>query len=144
MATLTKPGYITLADLQATGACQSQVDLFRATFGDEVKLNKRNLAKALRTQLDVSWCARFLTAPARAEYARVIAPARAEYDRVRAAALAEYDRVRVAAWAESARVMAPAWAEYERVMAAARAEYERGSAAALLAALTAETSEVKS
>ena len=100
MATLTKPGYITLADLQATGACQSQVDLFRATFGDEVKLNKRNLAKALRTQLDVSWCARFLTAPARAEC--------------------------------------------DRVMAAARAEYERGSAAALLAALTAETSEVKS
>ena len=114
MTTLIKPGYITVADLTRGDACELQVDLFRATFGDEVRLNKRNLAKAIKAGLDTSWCARFLSAPALAEYERVTAPAWAEYERVRA----------------------PAWAEHERVTAASLAEYERVRAAALFAALT--------
>ncbi len=52
----------------------------------------------------LSKCGYQWTAPAWAEYERVMAPAWAERERVRAAAWAEYERVRAAAWAEYERV----------------------------------------
>ncbi len=136
MTRLIKPGYITLADLTQNGACESQVDRFRATFGATAKITKRNFQTAIKGGLDIFWCTRFLTAPAWAEYERVTAASLAEYERVTAPAWAEYERVTAPAWAEYERVRAPAWAEHERVTAASLAEYERVRAAALFAALT--------
>jgi hypothetical protein len=100
-----------LSQLIAAKACQSQVDKFRARFGESVEVT-RELCESVASEFDFDWAAaNLLSAPARAEYERVTAPAQADYERVTAPA-----------WAEYARVRAPARAEYERVRAAAFAD----------------------
>ena len=114
---------ITLTMLKEKGACSSQVNLFEATFGEEVIVTVAR-AKKFADKFDWGWAAEaFLTAPALAECSRLAAPALAEYDRVRATARAEYDRA-----------TGPAWVEYDRVTAAAAAEYDRVTATAFAAA----------
>ena len=112
--------------LEAAGACEDQVQLFRDTFGDKpARLTPENWAKAGEVGLDRLWLTRFLKGSARAGYDRVRGAARAEYSRAVDAALAEYERA-----------VTPALAEYNRAVTAARAEYERVRDAALFAALT--------
>ena len=90
---------ITLTMLKEKGACSSQVNLFEATFGEEVIVTVAR-AKKFADKFDWGWAAKaFLTAPARAEYDRASAPARAEYDRITAPARAEYDRASAPAFA---------------------------------------------
>jgi hypothetical protein len=100
-----------LSQLIAAKACQSQIDKFRARFGESVEVT-RELCESVASEFDFDWAAANLLS----------ALARAEYDRVRAAAWAEYARVVALAWDEYVRVRAPAWAEYDRVRAAAFAD----------------------
>jgi hypothetical protein len=108
---------LTLKTLIDKGACDAQVELFRAKFGESVRVTQR-LCVSVVDAFDWNWAARhLLSAPALAEYRRVKAAAWAEYRRVKAAAPAEYGRVAAAAWAEYRRVTAAAPAEYGRVTA---------------------------
>ena len=108
-----------LQQLIDADACLQQVELFRSTFGDQVEVTVE-LALSVFDKFDWDFAARkFLSAPARAEYDKVMAAAGAEYDKVMAAAWAEYDKVRAPAWAEYDKVMAPARAEYDKVRAPA-------------------------
>jgi len=89
---------VTVAMLERLGACLSQVELFKATFGESAELTQENGARAADAGLDINWLAR-----------RVLTGERlAEHQRAEATALAEYQRV-----------TAPAWAEYRRVEATA-------------------------
>ena len=92
---------ITTKLLESLDACEDQVALFRATFGDDGDVpTVANIERAVAAGLDIEWLvSTMFTAPARAECGRVTAAARAEYDRVTAAAWAEYGRVTAAAWA---------------------------------------------
>ena len=106
---------ITLTMLKEKGACSSQVNLFEATFGEEVIVTVAR-AKKFADKFDWGWAAEeFLTATARAECDRVTAPAFAECERIRAPAWAEYSRITAAASAEYERIRAAAFAEYERI-----------------------------
>ena len=95
----------TLIDLRA---CDEQVELFRAKFGESVDITPE-LCESVASEFDFDWAARNLLPPA----------ALAEFKRVTDAAYAEYRRVRDTAYAEYKRVTAPAYAEYERVRAPA-------------------------
>ena len=108
----------TAAMLENAKACQPQIDLFRALFGESVVVTVAR-ARKVSGQFDWGYAERFLDALARAEYDRVRAPALAEYERALAPAWAEYERVRAPAWAYYERVRASAWAEYGRVRASA-------------------------
>ena len=108
----------TAAMLEEAKACQPQIDLFRAIFGESVVVTVAR-ARKVSDQFDWHYASRFLDAVGRAEYERVRAPALAEYRRVQAPASAEYSRVQATAWAEYKRVQAPASAEYRRVRAPA-------------------------
>lgn len=79
--------HITTDLLREHGACEDQVALFEATFGQRAKIGPRNWARAVKAGLDVDWLACLLPPAARAEYDRVKDAAWAEYDRVRDAAL---------------------------------------------------------
>ena len=72
----------------------------------------------------IAECARIMAAHERimAEYQRVTAPARAEYERIMVQAR---QARREMTGAECARIKAQAWAEYERADAPALAEYWR-------------------
>jgi len=131
----------TAAMLEEAKACQPQIDLFRALFGESVVVTVAR-ARKVSGQFDWDYASRFLDAVGQDEYDRVRALAWAEYRRVRdlawaeyervlAPALAEYRRARAPAGAKYKRVLATAWAEYDRVLAPAMAEYERVQAPAL-------------
>lgn len=58
--------------LEAAGACEDQVRLFRDTFGDKpVRLTPENWTKAGEVGLNRLWLTRFLKGSAWAEYERV-------------------------------------------------------------------------
>ena len=85
------------------GACYAQVELFRAKFGESVRVTQR-LCVSVADAFDWNWAAgHLLSKPAWAEYERVTAPAW----RVWAPARAEYERV----WAEYGRVTARTFAK---------------------------------
>jgi hypothetical protein len=110
---------ITLQQLTDKDACQEQVDLFRALFGDSVDVTEE-LCASVAGKFDFDWAASSLLAPsARAEYKRATAPA----------------------WAEYKRATAPAWAEYKRATAPARDEYERATAVAFAIAYNSQVQE---
>jgi cell division septum initiation protein DivIVA len=121
---------LTAATLRGKGACSKQLTLFRQLTGEQVEVTVELCVKHA-PDFNWDWVAyNLLTAPALAEYARVMTPALAEYARVMNIARVEYNRVADAALAEYARVRAAAWAEYARVTAPARVEYDRVRAAA--------------
>ena len=97
----------TAAMLEEAKACQPQIGLFRALFGESVVVTVAR-ARKVSDQFEWGYAERFLDALGRAEY-----------DCARAPAWAEYRRVRTPAWAEYRRVLAPALAEYKRVQALA-------------------------
>ena len=119
----------TAAMLEEAKACQPQIDLFRALFGESVVVTVTRAHK-VSDQFGWGYATRFLDALGLAEYDRVLAPALAEYDRARAPAWTEYERVRATVWTEYNRVRAPAWTEYERVQATVWTEYKRVRATA--------------
>ena len=119
----------TAAMLEEAKACQPQIDLFRALFGESVVVTVAR-ARKVSGQFDWDYASRFLDAVGQDEYDRVRALAWAEYRRVRDLAWAEYERVLAPALAEYRRALAPAWAEYKRVQAPASAEYRRARAPA--------------
>jgi len=122
---------ITLRQLKLAGACNSQVELFRATFGNSVEVT---LATCLEhaQKFDWTWAARHILSPAAwAEYEKVCDAAWAE--KVRASAWAEYNKARDAAWAEYDKICAAAGAEYDKICAAAGAEYDKICASAFYA-----------
>ena len=133
---------ITAERLEKLGACQQQIDQFRALWDEGPAPMTIEAAVENANAFNWEWAAcRFLAAPARAEYKRAeaavlaeferaIAPARAEFERATAAVLAECERAEVASWAEYKRAEASAQAEYERAMAPAWAEYLRAIARA--------------
>ena len=90
----------TAAMLEEAKACQPQIDLFRAIFGESVVVTVAR-ARKVSDQFDWGYAERFLDAVAWAEYRRVRTPAWAEYRRVLAPALAEYKRVQALAWASA-------------------------------------------
>ena len=67
---------ITLAWLYKQNACPEQAAIFEAEWGEEARLTRENLERALALGLDLEWLAgRLLTAAALAEYDRVTAAA---------------------------------------------------------------------
>ena len=79
----------TAAMLEEAKACQPQIDLFRALFGESVVVTVAR-AHEVSDQFDWEYAARFLDAVGQAEY-----------ERVQDLALAEYRRVRASAWASA-------------------------------------------
>lgn len=107
---------ITERMLGEASACRGQIAKFTEIFGaSAAEITETNASKAIEAGLDIFFLARFLTAPA----------------------LAEFERFKAQAWAEYKRVEAQAAAEYKRFTAPAAAEYERVTAQALVAALLA-------
>ena len=86
--------------LEEAKACQPQIDLFRALFGESVVVTVAR-ARKVSGQFDWGYAERFLDAVGWAEYKRVQATAWAEYKRVRALASAEYRRAQAPAWASA-------------------------------------------
>jgi len=106
----------TAAMLEEAKACQPQIDLFRATFGESVAVTVAR-ARKVSGQFDWDYASRFLDAVGLAEYKcvraecdRVLSTASAECERAQAPAWAYYDRALATALAECERVLAPAWA----------------------------------
>ena len=125
---------ITYRMLQARGACEDQVDLFRKTFPNGVVPSLAACRKAARAGLDLTWFAnKFLSAPALAAYEKAVAPEWSEYAKAVVAALAEYEKARAAAWSEHEKATAAALAAYDKAVAPARSAYEKARAAALAA-----------
>jgi hypothetical protein len=133
---------ITAKRLEELGACQDQVDAFRAIWGDGPAPMTVEAAVEHAQTFNWEWFARYLltnaawaeferaTAPARADRKRAEASAWSKFERAEAPAWAEFERARASAWAEYERARAPAWAEFERARASAWAEYERACARA--------------
>lgn len=87
---------VTVEELDARGACGRQVDLFRAAFGDRVRVTRKALLKAADAGLDLEWFLTEFCPDLWAEYLRQMVALRDECDRQVAALWAEYDRQRVA------------------------------------------------
>ena len=104
--------------LEAAGACEDQVRLFRDTFGDKpVKINAENWAKAGEVGLARYWLSCFLKGPVLLEYNRVCGAAHAEYERVAGPAWEDYMRARDAvgpAQEDYMRAISPAWEDYKQ------------------------------
>jgi len=84
---------ITAEMLEAKGACQEQVEVFRKHWPDGARLTKSALIKAARLKLDLGWFAdEFLGAAALAEYNKVRAAALAEVVRKHGMATQEGER----------------------------------------------------
>ena len=70
---------INAALLREHAACADQVATFEAAFPDGLAVqgepDANAIAAIVAAKLDIDWAARFLGAPARAEYYRVTAPA---------------------------------------------------------------------
>ena len=67
---------ISVAKLRKLGACHSQVDKFNKIFGDKSVAVTVELCVAHAQDFNWDWAANnLLTAPAEAEYDRVVAPA---------------------------------------------------------------------
>ena len=88
----------TAAMLEEAKACQLQIDLFRATFGESVAVTVAR-ARKVSDQFDWGCATRFLDAVGVSEYERAQATAWAECERVMDLAWAEYRRARAPAWA---------------------------------------------
>jgi hypothetical protein len=122
---------ITAKRLEELGACQDQVDAFRALWGDDPA--PMTVEAALEHAQTFDWyrAARYLlTDAAWAEYERARVAAKAEFDRATASAWDEYGRATAKAWTKFERAEASAWAEFERAEALARAEFKRACARA--------------
>ena len=127
---------LTAEMLRARNACAGQVATFEDEWPDGVEVTEAVVRRAVELGLDIDWFAQnFLTAPARAEYNKMVAAAWAEYNKMVAPAWAEYEKVVAPAAAEYNKMVAPAWAEYNKMVAPAAAEYEKVRDAALIAAL---------
>lgn len=93
----------TLIDL---GACQPQVDLVRARFGESVDITPE-LCESVASDFDFEWAAEnLLTATAYVKCERVRDASYAEYEHVWDADFTEYLRVKIAAHVEYLRVIA--------------------------------------
>ena len=113
---------LTLATLRARGACREQVALFKAKFGNSVKITEA-LCVEHSTEFSWGWAAsNLLSAPARAAYEAATAPARAAYDAAIAAiapAGAAYNAATASAGAAYEAATAPAGAAYDAAIASA-------------------------
>ena len=98
-------------------ACSDQMKIFLEAFPKGAEITRSNIVLANKLNLDLNWLAiEIFTAPALAEYEKVMASALDEYLKVTTAfAWDEYEKVRDSAWAEYKNVTAPALAEYEKV-----------------------------
>jgi hypothetical protein len=117
---MKKSRLLKLSTLIELGACSDQVELFRKTFGESVRVTEK-LCLSVSDKFAWTWAASHLLS-ALTEYARVRALAWAEYKRVISLACSEYERAIAPAVATRA--------EYERITAPARTEYERAKALA--------------
>jgi hypothetical protein len=122
---------ITAKRLEELGACQDQVDAFRAIWGDGPAPMTVETALEHAQVFNWNWAAdKLLSDAAWEEYLRAEAAAWDEYLRATPSAYAEYARAVASARAEYKRAWAAAWAEYDRATALASAEYERACARA--------------
>ena len=79
---------ITVELLKSINACPDQVETFNKLFPKGASISMRSLAKAQKAGLDVFFLERLLTAPAWAEFKKIIAgQAWAEYLKIRGQAL---------------------------------------------------------
>ena len=127
--------YLTSDILRAHGACADQVALVAKHWPDGAETTADVLREAVRMKFNITWLARFIPEPARAEYEKVHEAAWTECEKTRATAWAEYQKTREAALAEYRKTCTPARAECEKMCEAAWADYEKKCTAALAAAL---------
>jgi hypothetical protein len=89
---LKKSRILKLSTLIDLGACSDQVELFRKTFGESVRVTEKFCLSA-SDKFSWRWAAyQLLSAQRLTEYERAIAPAvatRAEYERITALAFAQ-------------------------------------------------------
>ena len=103
---------ITAAQLMAWGACPDQVQIFRATFGEEAPVTEEALAQALAAGLSIPWLVRYtLNVPAQAAFDLVHLSAHKEYQ------WCAYDRACDPTRAAYRRVCASAWFQLYRIPA---------------------------
>lgn len=111
---------VTYRQLKVFGACQHQLNLFKATFGINPVIVTEFLCLEHFDKFCWDWAAdNLLSASARAEYQRATASPLAEYERAMESARAEYDGTTASALAEYQRVTISALAEYQRATASA-------------------------
>ena len=104
---------ITLAQLKAKKACQSQLDLFEKYFGESVELTK-NIWNKYRSHFDIYWVGNKL----------LTKKERATYESIRDPAWATYKSIRDQAWATYESIFDPALATYESIRDPALATYK--------------------
>ena len=89
-AVAARPMEITAEWLEAADACEEQVELFRATFGERAELTRSDALRAARAGLDLEWLTgRILPAPARRAYKEAMATALRAYKEAMATALCD-------------------------------------------------------
>jgi len=109
---------ITAKLLARKKACESQVELFRATFGDEAEVTLENCLRAAAVGLDFDWAAYYLlSATARKRYNEAVAPARKLFDETAASARKLYDETSAVAWKLYDETSAVAWKRYKETFA---------------------------
>jgi hypothetical protein len=132
---------LTLATLEAKGACADQRDLFRSMFGASVDVT-RELCISVASQFSFTWAAqRLLKATARADFSCARAAALVDFKDATTAARDDYNRATTAAWDDYDRATAPARDDYDRAVAAAWADYARIRAAAFADAYNSQESQ---
>jgi hypothetical protein len=111
---------ITAEMLKAGKACRKQTSLFRKMFPDGAKITRGNWEKAKGVELDVLFCAKFLSPRNLAKYTKIRDSAWEVHEKVYNAAWVEYCKVCDSTWAGYA-----AWTEYAKVCGSAQDVYEK-------------------
>ena len=121
---------ITLKQLELAGACNTQVILFRQTFGIEAEVTPEAVASVAHL-FDWTWASQnLLSTPARRAYDEAIAPARKAYDEAIAPAEKAYDEARAPAEKAYDEAIALAEKAYNEALAPARKAYDEARALA--------------
>ena len=129
---------ITLKELRLIGACEPQVELFKATFGTEAELTVEN---ALRygALFDINWIAnKVLKGDKLTDYQAKREALVADYEAKLASWYADYEAKLAPLDADYEAKRAPLWADYNAKRAPLWADYKAKCALVLIAILTKE------
>lgn len=120
---------ITIEMLQDKKACQEQVDLFEAIFGNAVEVTLENCIEAARRGLHIDWAAsNLLNRKQREFYKESEAPLWAAYEEACAPLWAAYKEACASLWATYEEAKAPLWAAYDEAKAPLWAAYKETEA----------------
>ena len=130
---------ITLEQLCKAGACDDQVAVFEALFGDGVEATPPR-CRAHAHMFSFEWAAkRLLSPPALIKYESAAVAARLEYEEASDAAFDKYKLVAITAGTKYVEACTIAFPKYEKARALAKTKYKEAIALAFCDAYNADT-----